>query len=53
MILLKLDPCDFVWNNLAPSRYDALDIIFYYICRNAFRTFVVILIIFLVVQGTP
>ena len=25
MILPKLDYCDFVWNNLAPSRYNALE----------------------------
>ena len=25
MILSKLDYCDFVWNNLAPSRYNSLE----------------------------
>ena len=25
MILPKLDYCDFVWNNLAPSRYNTLE----------------------------
>ena len=25
MILPKLDYCDFVWNNLAPSRYNSLE----------------------------
>ena len=25
MILLKLDYCDFVWNTLAPSRYNSLE----------------------------